>query len=345
MKHLFPGNNTSQGFVNYFDGIIPPWEENKRIYVLKGGPGVGKNTCMHKFAQKAEEDGYDIEYFHCASDCDSLDAVRIPKLGMLMLDGTAPHVIDPVLPGAVDNIVNLGVYLNEKGLAKKRGDLEQYSAENSACYKKAFSYLKAAGSLAENTDFLYSSALDTSILRGMVKNAIGDVKTSKGNYAERKLFASAISPQGYTNYLDTAYNDEKVLRLKGPSAAATEFIRFVMQLCNYEGFKCEVFYSPLLPDKPEHLFIRDLGLCITVDTDKIPEKGKTLDLNDAISKKRLDKDAIKFNEQETAKFIDAAIHCLSQAKAVHDKIEAVYKKNMDFDQSTVFLDKFLQDLF
>ena len=85
-KHYFPVGNTSKGFVNYFDGIVAPWVDNKRVFVLKGGPGVGKNTFMNLFSKRARERGYAVEHFHCASDANSLDAVHIPSIGVTMLD-------------------------------------------------------------------------------------------------------------------------------------------------------------------------------------------------------------------------------------------------------------------
>ena len=56
--HFFPGGNTAYGFVNYFDSIIPKNEPNNRVYVLKGGPGVGKNSFMKATAAAAGDRGY-----------------------------------------------------------------------------------------------------------------------------------------------------------------------------------------------------------------------------------------------------------------------------------------------
>lgn len=342
MKHFFPGNNTSRGFVNYFEGIIPPWEKINRIYVLKGGPGVGKNTFMHKLEEKTKQGGYQVEYYHCASDCDSLDALKVPELGIVMLDGTAPHIIDPVYPGAVDGIINLGIYLNEEQLAKQVDEIKAYQKKNSACYKKAFAYLKAAGSLAENTDFIYTSALDTAALRKLVKEQLSGMGGS-GRAQVRKLFAGAISPQGCVSYIDTIIENEKILKLKGPFAAAVAFMELVMQFCSYEGLDCEVFYAPLLPEKPEHLVIPALSLAITTAIDG--EKGTVIDLNEVIDLKQVDEETVAFNQGETEKLIQTAVGSLKQAKSIHDDIEAIYKKSMDFEGSNQAIHSFLQDLF
>ncbi|MBP7279275.1 MAG: ATPase, partial [Sedimentibacter sp.] len=89
-KHIFAGNNTSEGFFSYFDYLLKP-EEAEHIYILKGGPGVGKNRFMKKFADEMEKKNYSIEYIHCSSDNASLDGILIPELKILIVDGTSPH--------------------------------------------------------------------------------------------------------------------------------------------------------------------------------------------------------------------------------------------------------------
>lgn len=89
-RHLFPGANTPRGFVSLFASI--PAEDDRTV-ILKGGPGVGKSTCMLRAAETARNAGLAVEYFHCSSDPDSLDAIRIPASRFIMVDGTAPQEI------------------------------------------------------------------------------------------------------------------------------------------------------------------------------------------------------------------------------------------------------------
>ena len=97
-RRYFPGANTGRGFIGHFEGIVPPWSEPHYTYVLKGGPGVGKSTLMKKCAAIARANGFTVEEFRCASDPESFDAVRIPQRRLVLLDGTAPHTIDPAMP-------------------------------------------------------------------------------------------------------------------------------------------------------------------------------------------------------------------------------------------------------
>ena len=45
--HFLAGGNTAQGFTSCFDSILPK-EQQKRMYYIKGGPGVGKSTLMKR---------------------------------------------------------------------------------------------------------------------------------------------------------------------------------------------------------------------------------------------------------------------------------------------------------
>lgn len=104
IKKVFPGGNTSKGFFSFYAYIIDN-QEASRIFVIKGGPGVGKSTFMRKIAEAMLERGYDVEFHCCSSDNGSLDGVVIPTIKVALLDGTAPHVVDPRNPGAVDEIM------------------------------------------------------------------------------------------------------------------------------------------------------------------------------------------------------------------------------------------------
>ena len=105
IRRVFPGGNTYKGFHSFYDYILDQ-KSAKRIIVIKGGPGVGKSHFMKKLGEAMEEKGFDTEYHHCSSDNNSIDGVVFPQLSVALVDGTAPHVVDPKNPGAVDEIIH-----------------------------------------------------------------------------------------------------------------------------------------------------------------------------------------------------------------------------------------------
>lgn len=344
-RHMFPAGNTSKGFINYFKGIIPDWEENKRLYILKGGPGVGKNTFMKRLGDKAQEKGYEAEYFHCASDNDSLDAVRIPYLGLTLLDGTAPHIIDPVVPGAVDQIWNLGMFLNEDKLAERKEEIINISKAGSFSYERTFTYLEAAGILDKNTRYIYRSGMDYGKLQNMVRKLLGPAP--KGNLNMkcdfRRLFSGAFTPSGLIDYTDTVMRETRIISLKGPSSVSAEFLKLCIQYAKDWGLHGEVFYSPLLPEEPAHFNIKDLGLSITTKP-LVEEEELSLDgcLDETLWGKY--KETLVFQENQKNILLDAAVSSLKASKKLHDELEEIYSGCIDFDGVSEYTEKMLKKI-
>ena len=52
--HYFAGANTARGFYSCFEHIVPA-SQRKRMFYIKGGPGVGKSTLMRRMAKAAAE--------------------------------------------------------------------------------------------------------------------------------------------------------------------------------------------------------------------------------------------------------------------------------------------------
>jgi ABC-type hemin transport system ATPase subunit len=122
IKHYFAGVFTSEGFINLFDELLPPEAAEKR-YFLKGSSGSGKSTFLKKIAAWYEAKGYDTERVHCANDIESLDAVVIPALGLMMMDATAPHAADMEIPMGVDEVIDFSRFLEEGKVRQKKGEI------------------------------------------------------------------------------------------------------------------------------------------------------------------------------------------------------------------------------
>lgn len=90
VTNFFVGANSGEGFRNLFSELVD-LEDTYDFMVLKGGPGVGKNTFMREIGRCAEEAGLAVEYLWCSGDPDSLDGVVIPELRCAVADGTSPH--------------------------------------------------------------------------------------------------------------------------------------------------------------------------------------------------------------------------------------------------------------
>jgi hypothetical protein len=156
-KYLFLGANTADGFVGFYDQLAD-LHNLKKLYILKGGSGIGKSTFIRKFAEAFKT--YDRDFLVCSGDPKSLDGVIIHTLGIGVVDGTFPHPLDPIYPGVIDEIINLGEYIDFDKVKVDKQTLKTLSQKKSAQYKKAYKHLAIARDLHHKIESFYKNAVD-----------------------------------------------------------------------------------------------------------------------------------------------------------------------------------------
>ncbi|WP_449536677.1 PRK06851 family protein [Ferdinandcohnia sp. Marseille-Q9671] len=155
-RKRFFGAATPKGAVNFIDNITEDYEKR---YIIKGRPGSGKSTLMKKIAKHAEQNGLSVEYFHCAFDPKSIDMIIIPKLGVSIVDGTAPHVVDPFREH--DEVVDMFTLCMDPTIeitCKK--EIEDLNLEYKNKMAIGTNYLSEAKRLHDKLEEYYKTAMD-----------------------------------------------------------------------------------------------------------------------------------------------------------------------------------------
>lgn len=354
IRHMYPGGNTPGGFFSYYPYIIDRTTA-KRVYILKGGPGTGKSTLMRKVGLELAKQGLNIEFMHCSSDNNSLDGVVIPKLRIAMIDGTSPHIVDPVYPGAVDEIINLGQFWNQEGFAESREEIIALNSKIKGCFATAYRYLNAASSLKEDTESIFEETLDKGrealFSNELVLMLLGNGHPAKTPGRQRCLFASAITPRGFSDYLDSICANNKIIRLSAPSGNSTQRI---LEALKYEailrGYDIETYFCPMSPKRIEHIVIPELLVSVVTAneyhdiSDINNENCCNYFINEFYKKEKIENYSkqLGFNRLYSEALLERAIECIAEAKAVHDELESHYIKNMDFDSLSQFRDSLLE---
>ena len=364
-RHYFPGNNTPLGFFSYYKYIIGQREANK-IICIKGGPGTGKSTFMKKVAEYFSNKSEDIDYLHCSADENSLDGVLLTNRKVAIIDGTSPHIIDPVTPGAVDKIINLGEFWNEKGISLNKEEIIDLNEETSRWYRIAYNYLNAAKSVYKSLEEIYNTAAESSEIYRVVADVIAkeydniDISLRPGKV--KKFFASAITASGIVHYFPSLLEDMKCVYLINTPVGYTNnsFMEIVSEGAIYRGLDVECYYCSMSPDqKIEHIIIPQLKTAfMTINTYHDIEPWEIFDLweydreivlidmNDYMDGYKVAKseDLIKSLTDEFDVLLNKTFMNLSKAKKTHLKVENMYVPNMNFTEVNGVADKLIDEI-
>lgn len=338
VKQYFPGGNSPKGFFSYYDNILPQ-NEAERIFCIKGGPGTGKSTMMKDIGDYYNRKGEDVEYFLCSSDPGSLDGVLLKERGIAVIDGTAPHVVDPGNPGAVDEIINLGECWNENKIRRHRNEIMKYGKEISECFANAYGYLKCASAHYDMMSAFVKSAVDYRAVTGKLEGLLPGLQRSTFLGKRRKLFAGAITPEGVKSTLDSLVeNVERLVVLETPLGFRPESaLHMLADKLVDAGCSVEEFYCPIDPGvKLEHVVCNDAGIAVITGNsyhgDQIRKmRGEVITVLPEAGNQVLGVQYEKAMISAEGDISDAVI-MLGKAKHIHDELEKLYIESMDFER-------------
>ena len=328
--------NAPNGFFSYCDDITSA--PHSRMYILKGGPGTGKSSLMKKIAAAAQTD-HEVELIYCSSDPDSLDALIIKDLSVIMIDGTAPHVVDPTYPGAVDEIINLGAYWNNASLVSQKEDIIRLTTQYKMCFEQAYHYLAAAKKFRDDSTSIILGAVHYERLHKLTKRIIK--KELRGRTGEtgviKKRFLSGIGPKGvYPLFDGLPAQDYRVYQLNDAYHIAVDMLREIAKTAADLGLTAYTCYCPFSPDTDiEHVLIPELRLAFVTSNHYHPYPHaalRTINLSRYLEPAviKLRRARLRFNTKMTNAVLDSAIAQLREAKKLHDALEEIYIGQMQF---------------
>lgn len=343
LRQMFPGGNTAAGFYSYYDQIIGP--DATRIFIIKGGPGTGKSTFIRKIGEEMLARGFDIEFMCSSSDNGSLTGVVIPAIRVAMLDGTAPHGVEPKNPGAVDEIVHLGDFWEEAKLRAHREEILATNRRISRLFGIAYAQLREAAVIRDELESYVSESMDfgrvNHVLIETVRAIFKGVPVQYERYPQvRRLFASAISPDGVVHHLETLLQDLKTLYVvQGPPGSGrSTFLARLAAAAVIRGFDTEVFHCAFLPREIDLFIIPNLKVAVLKE---VPEVGfappeqlavQRVNLEEYSRPRRLATYAaeVAYARRRFSEALGRAVCYLHQAKLAHDYLEGFYTGAMDF---------------
>lgn len=343
---LFPGGNTTEGFFSYYNQILPQKDANM-IYCVKGGPGAGKSTFFKTLGKEFLDMGCDVEFLHCSSDNHSLDGILIKQYRTLLVDGTSPHIVDPKNPGACDIILHFGDFFNMAKLKEQKETILSLNTRIGQKFNRAYRYLRSAKEIYSDICVFYQNAFLPANLKAVSSNLIREIFAEKKGKEERerKMFLSAITPNGLVNYLKETIQTPIVYQVKSKVGdCAPQLMESLRNEALKRDFAVETFYCPMDPSrKIDHLILPELGVSVvTSNLYHSYEGGNLIDLSTCYGEP--DKAEIRYDIEWMDTLIQKAVSVIREAKALHDELEQCYVPNIDFEQINILKDTIKEEI-
>lgn len=336
--NYYASSNTSKGFVSFFNSNL---KDMRKIFIIKGGPGSGKSTLMKKLGKYWED--CDIEYIHCSSDNDSVDGIINTNLKIAIVDGTAPHVIEPTIPGAIGEYINLSDAWDIEFLEENKEKLEDLNLKIQECYKNAYLSMNMGLKIHDEWEAIYLKNMDfekaDKLADDLIQKILKEVRYDKKSRMKHR-FIGASTPDGACNTVENLTEDiGKRYFIKGrPGTGKSTILKKIAFACDNRGIDVDIYHCGFDPDSLDMLIFNELDICIfdaTAPHEFFPtrDSDEILDFYSAFVKEGTDeenKEEIDKIAKRYAEVIKISTDYLKQAKKYHDELEMYYITATDF---------------
>ena len=330
----FLGSTTPNGFS--FPSAHLYHTRDWRVFIIKGGPGTGKSTFLKNVQSHWLADGAAVETFHCSASPTSLDAVRSEKHRTLVIDGTAPHIVEPTCWDACERILPFCLCTDPTVLDASA--VVSLADEKRRLHRLCARSLETADAhLAENRR-LQKSLLNTDKIRRfaqrVARNEWGKPLGRIGTVATRYL--TALTPDGITTFYDTLQAlCPRIYVIEDDCGGAASVL--LQELCDRaiaDGLNVWKCPSPLFREEmPIHLIIPSIGVGFTVSnrhhTADFPVYRR-IHTSRFESSDNPHRARMLFNRRAATELVSAATEALIRAAAVHRQLEDLYHSAVDW---------------
>ncbi len=322
-KSYFAAANSYRGFVSLFGEIFNS-RLFKHIYVIKGGPGTGKSSMMRELLELFSNKDYKTEAIYCSSDPSSLDGIIISKNEnrIALLDGTAPHERDAVIPGAIDEIINLGDGFDKHRLSCSREEILDLAEKKKDAYNKAYSFLEVAGNVWRQIYTVFRGNISYSVAES-IANRLSSLCATDSVITPERIFSSAFNKVGLSK-IDIYKGDNiKKIKISGDGVSEHIVLGILNKILKKKGSVTTLCPSPLDNSIYEKIITRDVIFEIDnqgadVDTKTIVQKQSDIQLELAHLHTRL---------------LILSQRAFKEASDYHFKLEDIYKNSVDFENN------------
>ncbi len=319
----FGGINCDAGYLGFYDACFQGAE---RLYIIKGGPGTGKSHLMKELARSAVAKGEAVRLIHCGSDASSLDGVYLLNRKIGVLDGTAPHVREPRLPGVDGEIWNLGQFWNSSAISGAKEILVALDEEKKRGYASVGRIFSAMRQLRLEIRATLEATLDFEKMEKAARHAMDGIR---GEGEVRVHQTRAIGMGGDVRLSDPTA--PSVIGVRDEFEEGSRYLSALLARAKQKGIGCLISYHPIYHDELQTLTFPQAGIAYTAASDI--ETARRIHMRrfrdrDSFARLRppcrdLARMSAALREQALARFADV--------RDAHFQMERIYTGAMDFE--------------
>ena len=324
-EKYFAAQNSAKGFISYFAENLRG-NRAQRCYIIKGGPGVGKARLMSELADAAKAKGAKVEYYYCSSDPMSLDGLFITLADgatLSVLDGTSPHDEDAGVPGARDELLDLGAFWNAPLLRGRCSEIETLMHKKQTAFSRAYKCLAAAGELSQAAHDLRLACADAGGISELAASVAKKLTPSR----KMRTPLAAIGMRGYLCYDSFRLSAAHLIGVKDSGGCKISDV-FFGAVRDALGGNCRWSPDLLLPNLCRGLIAGDTAVI----------EGEEIDLSRFVDEGAYEAVWREESALETAKemAISSAKSAFAEASSAHFALEDIYVSAMDFSKKEAY---------
>lgn len=325
-EKYFAAQNSAKGFISYFAQNLRG-DRAERCYIIKGGPGVGKARLMSELANAADEKGARVEYYYCSSDPASLDGLFITLADgstLSVLDGTLPHDEDAGVPGARDELIDLGAFWNASMLRSRRAEIESLMRQKQTAFSRAYKCLAAAGELSGAARELRFSCADEEGIASLAASVAAELTPSR----RMRTPLSAIGMRGNFYHDSFRVAAAHCIGVKDNDGCRVREL-FFGDVRDALGGNCRWSPDLLLPELCDGLIAGETAVIVGTG-----EEERTVDISHLVDEGAYERVWREERALEAAKEMafSSAKAAFAEASAAHFALEEIYAAAMDFSK-------------
>ena len=334
--HFFLGANSAEGFFSLYDELLSA--PLRDLAILKGGPGCGKSTLMRRAAAAMTARGEDVIFIHCSGDPDSLDGVLFPRLRAGLVDGTAPHILEPRYMAARERYVDLSPCYDLAAAKALAPELTACADAYRAAYAGAYHALRALGGIESERRALVRAVFDEKKLLRRAEGIAARELKGRGLGAGRtaRAFLGTLTAQGALEHFETAQAlCPRVYELCDGFGLAAPALRLLYRAALDVGEDALLCPDPLFPTQPRHLLVPSRGVAFLTTEPTARPVGKPYRRLriDSLAEDSLDhaqRARLRLLRRLRRELEQETVDALARAKSGHDALETLYRPCVDF---------------